>query len=121
MVAPLLMALLLGTVLYGYVLLVHHGVQQLAAEAARSAVAGLSDAERDALARNFVRDNAAAYGILDPSQLQVSSEIGPPPSAVIRISLSYDMTRSAVYRLSSLIPLPSPIVRRSAAVQRGGY
>lgn len=46
LVAPVLLLLLFGIIGYGYILGVYHGVQQIAAEAARASVSGLNDTER---------------------------------------------------------------------------
>ena len=56
-IAPILLMLLFGIIGYGHAFGVYHGVQQLAAEAARASVAGLDDAERERLARAFITRN----------------------------------------------------------------
>lgn len=57
MVFPLFLMIVFGIVMFGSYLSVVHGVQQLAAEAARSSVAGLSESERSALANAYITGN----------------------------------------------------------------
>jgi Flp pilus assembly protein TadG len=47
---PIFLMLLFGIISFGAYLAVVHGIQQLAAEATRAAIAGLSDSERVTLA-----------------------------------------------------------------------
>ena len=54
MIAPVFLMIVFGILMYGSYLAVIHGVQQLAAEAARSSIAGLSETERSSLANAYV-------------------------------------------------------------------
>lgn len=120
LVAPVFVLLLLGIIGFGQIIGVHHALQQLAAEAVRASVAGLSDTERDALARQYVAANAGAYLGLDAARVQVSTTAVPPPQTATAVSLSYDLGDAILYRLAPTL-LPDPTVRRSATIQRGGY
>ena len=64
--------LVLGIVIFGSYLAMVHGVQQLAAEAARRSVAGLNDAERTSLAAGYVSSNAASYPLIAAGHLTVT-------------------------------------------------
>ncbi len=121
MVAPLLLAIVVGTISYGYLFWVHHGVQQLASEAARAAVAGLTDAERAQIAQDFVAGNAAAYGVLEIRRMRVSTAAGAAPASTFQVALDYDLTGFFIYQFSGILPLPGPRIRRTAVIQRGGY
>ena len=70
---PLFLAIIFGIVVFGSYLAMVHGVQQLAAEAARSSVAGISDTERNSLATNYVAANAATYPLIVPANLSVNA------------------------------------------------
>ena len=120
-VAPLLLLLLFGIVGYGHAFGVYHGVQQLAAEAARASVAGLDDAERERLARDFVTRSIGSYAFLDPSKLTVRTTTTGAPSPSFEVAIAYDYSDSVFSRLSSIVALPVPVVERRAVVQRGGY
>ena len=54
LITPLFLLMLFGIVIFGGYLTMVHGVQQLAAEAARSSVAGISDSERNTIATGYV-------------------------------------------------------------------
>ena len=73
MLLPLFLVLVFGIVVFGSYLTMVHGVQQLAAEAARSSVAGLSETERESLAANYVTANVGSYPLLQPAHLTVSA------------------------------------------------
>ena len=115
-VGPFLLVLVFGTVVFGVIFSTYNGVQQLAAEAARASVAGLSVTERDQIARSYVTTNIAAYGILDPTRLTVATT---STANAFQVAVTYDLSNSPIFALSKLIPMPSPIVRRSASVVSG--
>lgn len=120
-VAPLLLLLLYGIIGYGHAFGVYHGVQQLAAEAARASVAGLDDAEREQLARGFVTRSIGSYAFLDPSKLTVRTTSQGAPAPSFEVAVAYDYSDSIFNRLNSIVALPTPVVERRAVVQRGGY
>ena len=72
--APLFLLLLLGLVAYGIYFGASHSVQQISADTARAAVAGVNAADREALANGFVARNAGQYLFIDPRKLTV--EVG---------------------------------------------
>lgn len=120
MVTPAFLLILFGIMAFGAVFGVYQGVQELVAEAARASVAGLSDAERDQLARSFIATNVGAYSFLDPQKLVVTTSAGSGTSA-FTVSIRYDMSGLFAFTMLQMLPLPSPTVLRSAVVQRGGY
>lgn len=120
-IAPLLLLLLFGIIGYGHAFGVYHGVQQLAAEAARASVAGLDDAERERLARAFVTRSISSYAFLEPSKLTVRTTAAGAPSPSFEVAIAYDYSNSIFNRLNSIVALPTPVVERRAVVQRGGY
>jgi len=121
LVAPVLMLLLFGIVGFGYVFGIYHGVQQIAAEAARASVSGMNDPEREAIARAFVASNASAYALIDPARLQITTAQSGPPRQTFEVAISYDMSDTVFANLAALVSLPPPLVERRAVVQRGGY
>ena len=121
LIAPALLLLTFGIIGFGFVFGLHHGVQQLAAEAARASVAGLDDAERERLARGFVASHAPAYAFLNPARLRVSTRSGGPLLPVFEVAVAYDLSDTALDRIATLVAMPSPVVERRAVVQRGGY
>ncbi|CAM5189079.1 hypothetical protein ARD30_16160 [Bosea thiooxidans] len=120
-IAPILLLLLFGIMGFGYVFGVYHGVQQIAAEAARSSVSGISDAERAQIARAYVAANATSYAFIDPTKLRVTTSQTGPQLQNFEVAVSYDMGGSVYGELSRLVSLPPPLIERRAVVQRGGY
>lgn len=117
LVGPLFVILLIGMVVYGGWFWMAQGVQHLAAEGARAAVAGLDAAERERLARVAV-DQSAGATILDPDHLAVAVT---DSSREIRVVVSYDASDEPILALAGLVPAPPATIRRAASVQVGGY
>jgi Flp pilus assembly protein TadG len=119
MLLPLFLAFIFGIVIFGSYLTMVHGVQQLAAEAARSSVAGLTDSERNSLATSYVSANAPTYPLLIAAKLSVNA--APSANAnVYVVTVNYDASTSFIYTLP-FVPAPSPTIVRSAAVPYGGF
>lgn len=121
LVTPLFMAMVFGIIMFGSYLAVIHGVQQLAAEAARTSIAGLSDTERGDLARNYVTAHAAAYPLITPAQVSVNAAASPADANVFVVTVNYDASGLFIYSLPAFVPVPSSAIARSAAIPRGGY
>ena len=71
-IGPMLILLLLGIMVYGGYFLMAHSVQQLANDAARAALGGLSDSERQQLAANCLANELHTYGFLNPKLVQLA-------------------------------------------------
>lgn len=121
LILPLFLMLLFGIVMYGAYFAVIHGVQQLAAEAARNAIGGLDDAERASLAAETVRRQAPNYLLLDPRRLTLAAARTDGASGTFTVQLHYDAAEMVVFSLPRLVPMPSTDIVRSAAIRRGGY
>jgi Flp pilus assembly protein TadG len=96
-------------------------VQQLAAEAARASVQGLTETERADLAKTQVASIVGSYPLIDPNYLTVSAAALPNDANLFNVSISYDASRSIVFAFEGLIPMPPKTIARSAVVRRGGY
>lgn len=121
MILPVFLAIVFGIVMFGAYLAMVHSVQQLAAEAARSSVAGLSENERSSLANNYVASNAKSYPLISPSRLTVNAATSSSDANVFVVTVKYDASGSFIYSLPSFVPSPPPTIARSAAIPRGGY
>jgi Flp pilus assembly protein TadG len=118
MLLPLFLVLVFGIVVFGAYLTMVHSVQQLAAEAARSSVAGLSETERVSIAENYVTANAGSYPLLQPSHLTVNAATSG--SDVFVVTVNYDASDSFIYTLP-FVPAPTSTIVRSAAIPFGGF
>jgi Flp pilus assembly protein TadG len=115
---PILILLLLGIVIYGGYFLMAHSLQQLANDAARAAVAGLSDGERQQLASGALASELPTYRFLSPGQVQLGYA---DQNQVMTVNISYDASNSPLWALNGVIPMPSSTIVRSASVQVGGF
>lgn len=119
-IAPLFLMLMFGIIVYGAYLAAVHGVQQLAAEAARTSVAGMSDTERSTLATGYVTANANSYPLLALNHLTVTAAAAGGNPNVFVVTVNYDASDMLIYSLPFVVP-PSKTIVRSAAIPRGGY
>ena len=120
-VGPLFFMVLLGVLIFAIYFGTVHSVQQLAAEAARATVQGLTDTERAQLAQTQVSSAVGSYPLIDPNYLTVSAAASPSDANLFNVSISYDASRSIVFAFEGLIPMPPRTIARSAVVRRGGY
>ena len=118
MLLPLFLVLVAGIVVFGAYLTMVHGVQQLAAEAARSSVAGLSEIERASLAENYVTTNVGSYPLLQPGHLTMSAATSG--GGVFVVTINYDASDSIIFTLP-FVPAPPSVIVRSAAIPFGGF
>ena len=117
-IGPVLILLLLGIMVYGGYFLMAHSVQQLANDAARAALGGLSDTERQQLATNCLANELHTYGFLNPKLVQLAYA---DQSQVMTVNIAYDASGSPLWALNGVIPMPSSSILRSASVQVGGF
>ena len=118
MLLPLFLVLVFGIVVFGAYFTMVHGVQQLAAEAARCSVAGLSEAERASLAESYITANAGSYPLLQPARLSVSAATSG--SDVFVVTVNYDASGNFLLALP-FVPSPPTTIVRSAAIPFGGF
>ncbi|NWG54219.1 MAG: pilus assembly protein [Hydrogenophilaceae bacterium] len=119
LIGPLLIALLMGIVSYGGYFWLGHTVQQMANDAARASIAGLTDAEREALAReSLAAAAAAAHGQLRPERLDV--EVART-AGYVTVRVEYDAEGSIFWAFDKLIPMPPARLARAAAIRMGGF
>ena len=118
LLSPVLIFMMMCIVSYSGYFLLAHTVQQLANEAARAAVAGMNDAERRSLATACLGSELPSYGFLNPASAQLNIT---DQAALLTVQVSYDASANPLWSLHGLVPMPSPIIVRTAAVQLGGY
>lgn len=120
LILPLFLAFIFGIIVFGSYLAMVHGVQQLAAEAARSSIAGLTDSERNSLATSYVAANASTYPLLVPGNLTVNAAPSPSNANVYVVTVNYNAAGNFIYQLP-FVPAPASTIVRSAAIQYGGF
>lgn len=120
-VAPVFLMLVLGIFAYGMYFGAAHGAQQLAADAARASVAGLTVAERSSISVNYVKANASQYPLIDPSRLSVQAGSADGNGDMFRVVVTYDATALPIWGFESLLPLPQSTITRTSVIRRGGF
>ena len=121
LVAPVLVIILIGILCYGVYYGAANSVQQIAADAARASVAGLTDQERSSLARARVQQHAPSFVLIDASRLSVTASSSSANADLFEVSISYDTGDLAIWAFSGVVPLPPRVIVRTSAIQRGGY
>ena len=120
MLLPLFLALVFGIAIFGSYLAVVHGLQQLAAEAARSSLAGLSASERNSLATSYVSTNVGTYPLITANKVSVSAATSPSDPNVFVVTVTYNASGMFIYSLP-FVTAPSQTIVRSAAIPFGGF
>jgi Flp pilus assembly protein TadG len=120
LLAPALLSLAFGVIVYSIYFTAVIGVRQAASEGARAAVAGLSSQERASLARLRAGQVLAGYGsLMGGSTPQVTA--APDGMGVFKVTVSYDITGSPIMRYGAFVPLPDEVITASVMVTNGGY
>jgi Flp pilus assembly protein TadG len=120
MLAPLFLVLVFGIVIFGSYLTMVHGVQQLAAEAARSSIAGMSDSERSSITSSYVTANVSTYPLIVPNNISVNAATSTSDANVFVVTVSYNASSMFIYSLP-FVPAPPSTIVRSAAIPYGGF
>lgn len=118
--APLFILLMLGMVGYGIYFGATHSIQQLAADAARTAIAGIDQTERRSLAEHFIALNAGGYAFIDPAKLTVDVHDSASDGSQFVVGISYDARELPVWNLFTGLALPTTTIARSSTIRIGG-
>ena len=109
LVLPLLLALLMGILVYGQYFMLAHNVQQAANDGARASIVGLDAADRSAVATRAVARSLQAVG---GTHSVAVSETGE----AITVAVTYTAPQDSLLR-SSLVPSPDPIIHARATFE----
>lgn len=122
LILPIFLVLLLGILAYGIYFAAANSTAQLAADAARASVAGVSDTERASLAQANVASKVGSYSVLiDASKITVvAAPLASDPNQ-FRVAVSYNAANLPIWSFTPFLPLPSKIIEQSAVIARGGY
>ncbi len=118
-IGPVFIVLLLGIMCYGGYFWLAHSVQQLANDSARSAVAGLTAAERQQLAQSAFNVEVQNYSIIKPSSAVVS--VDSSQTDAMTVSVAYDASGMPFWIFGSLVPMPPSTITRAATIKLAGY
>lgn len=110
---PLLIGLLFGILIYGSWFMTAHSIQQAANDAARIALAGLDDTERQALVDQTLTRSLAGSTLVDARLLHVATST---TGGYYSVRLTYDLQAAPLFRASP-IPLPTTSIQREAIIR----
>ena len=120
-VAPVFFLMVFGLLAYAIYFGMVHSVQQLAADAARASVGGITADERASLARSNVANALPNYPLLDPHKLTVAATPSGSDPNLFAVDLRYDASGNTIFVLEGLVPMPPRVIERQAVIRRGGY
>jgi Flp pilus assembly protein TadG len=117
-VAPLFILILLSLCAFGIYLGTAHAVQQIAADTARVAVAGLNASERSALAEAHITEIVFDYPFIEPENLmiEVGDDVAP---GQFTVRLAYDAGHLPIWNLMTFA-MPDQEIERYATIRIGG-
>lgn len=120
LVSPLLILLMMGMAGYGIYFGASHSVQQIAADAARSAVAGLTETERKAIAARYIATNASGYPFIDPARLVAETHDSTADGNQFVVTVTYDASALPIWHLMKSLSMPATTIRRQSTIRVGG-
>ena len=109
LVLPLLLALLMGMLVYGQYFMLAHSVQQAANDGARASIVGLDAADRSAVASRAVGRSLQA---VDGAHSVAVSET----SEAITVAVTFTVPQDSLLR-SSFVPSPGNVIRARATFE----
>lgn len=109
LVLPLLLALLMGVLVYGHYFMLAHSVQQAANDGARASIVGLDAADRSAVASRAVGRSLQA---IDGTHSVAVSET----SEAITVAVTFTAPQDSFLR-SSFVPSPDNVIRARATFE----
>ncbi|MCJ8052093.1 pilus assembly protein [Shinella curvata] len=118
-IAPLFFLVLFTLIAYGIYLSVTHSVQQIAADAARTAVAGLNPAERVTLVNRYLDTSRFNYSFINRRKMHVVVTDDPNNPDQFTVTISYDSSDLPIWKLFTFA-LPQEKIERYSTVRVGG-
>ena len=118
--SPLFLLLLFGMIAYGIYFGASHSIQQIAADAARTAIAGLDSGERRALALGYIDRHAGGYPFVDRRKLAIDVATDPGDVNQFVVDLRYDTRDLPIWNLFADLPMPHVVIARRSTIRVGG-
>jgi Flp pilus assembly protein TadG len=120
LLAPVFLLFLFGIIAYGVYFGAAHSIEQISADAARVALAGLTESERQALVSSFVSRNAGGYIFVNAADIVVTARNSLQDGTQFVVSISYDAKDLPIFNLLSGLPLPETTISRHSTIRIGG-
>lgn len=109
LVLPLLLALLMGVLVYGQYFMLAHNVQQAANDGARAAIVGLDAADRRAVASRAVARSLQAVEGTHSVAVSETAE-------AVTVAVTFTAPQTSLLR-SSFVPSPDKVIRARATFE----
>jgi Flp pilus assembly protein TadG len=119
-VGPVFIFLMFAMIAYGIYLGATHSVEQLAADAARVAIAGLDREERLDLVEKYIDRNAGDYMLLERENVKAEIQDSPSDPTQFKVFIEYDASTLPIWNLYQPLPLPSRTITRASTIRVGG-
>lgn len=119
LIAPLFFLLLLTLVAFAIYLTAANSLQQLTANAARTAIAGISSDERSQLVQNFINNSTINNAFLSKDKLTITVATDPTNANQFTVSATYDASALPIWNLYTFA-MPDPTIRRFSTIRIGG-
>jgi len=117
---PVFLLLLTGMVAYAIYFGAVHSVQQIAADAARTSIAGLDEEERNALVQEFIEANAGQYPLIESNELTFEIGDSEADPNQYQVTIRYDASDLPIWNLYLPLPLPSRTITYASTIRLGG-
>lgn len=119
LISPILILFFLSMIAYGIYLATSHAVQQVAADAARSAVAGYNQQEREQLARDYVSRSTLDYAFLDRDAITVNVASDSTNANQFTVTVQYNAEKLPIWGLYTYL-LPQKTISKFSTIRLGG-
>ena len=120
LVAPVFLFITFGMIAYAIYFGTAHSVQQIAADAARTAIAGIDEAERQVLVTQFIAANAASYTFIEPAKVSFAVGDSDLDLNQLAVSISYDASNLPIWNILPPALMPSQTITRKMEIRVGG-
>lgn len=117
-IAPVFILMIVGVLAYGIYFGAANSVQQIAADAARTSIAGLSVTERNTLVTAFIENNAGAYVFIDPDEVDFSIGDDASDPNQYKVTITYDASQLPIWTLP--LPMPGKVISYTSTIRLGG-
>ena len=120
LIAPVLLFMLFGMLVFGIWISASHTIEQVASGAARASVAGHDPDEREQMARSYIASHLAPDALVNPDLVQIDVETDPVVPGTFRVIVTYDASELPIWDLIGSTLLPAREIRRETIITTGG-
>lgn len=120
-ISPVFLFMIVALLAYGLYFGAAHTVQQISANSARAALAGLDLNERQALASATAFASVGRNGLIRSDDLAVQVTADTDQPELIYVTVTYDAASLPIWNLGPPLPLPGKTIRHVSVIRAGGF